>query len=57
MSLRVDAEKCTVCGACVDTCPTDALSILNERIIVREEDCIDCGACEDECPVAAIRVS
>jgi len=54
MAVTIDLEKCTGCGACVDTCPVDALKLENDKAVVDPETCIDCGTCVDECPVEAI---
>jgi electron transfer flavoprotein alpha subunit len=52
--LIIDNEACTGCGACVDVCPYDALSLENDVAVVNEK-CTFCGACvEDVCPVDAI---
>ena len=53
MTVTIDEEKCTACGACVDSCPVEALKI-NEKAKVDPETCIDCGTCVDECPEEAI---
>lgn len=53
MAVKIDKEKCTACGACVDICPVDALKI-EDKAVVDEDTCIDCGTCVDECPVEAI---
>ncbi|MDI6916509.1 MAG: 4Fe-4S binding protein [Thermoplasmatales archaeon] len=53
MAVKIDEEKCTGCGACVDVCPTEAITV-NEKAKVDEEKCIECSACVSECPVGAI---
>lgn len=53
MAAFVDKELCTGCGACVDACPCDAIS-LDDKAFVDADACVDCGACVDECPVEAI---
>ncbi len=51
-----DHEICQSCGVCVNKCPTDALSLEDDKIIVDNEKCILCGECEAICPVDAIRL-
>ena len=51
---KVDIEKCTGCGACVDVCPLDAIQLENGVAVVDQETCTECGACVDACPVGAI---
>lgn len=53
MAVTIDEEKCTACGACIDSCPVAALS-MNGKAKVNADECIDCGTCVDECPVEAI---
>ena len=47
-------DKCIMCGACVDTCPVDAISSGDPKFTINPETCVDCGACADVCPVEAI---
>ncbi len=53
MAVKVKDDACTGCGACVESCPSDAI-IVDEKAKVNEEACIDCGACVDECPAEAL---
>ena len=55
MAASVDLKKCTGCGDCVECCPTESITIENEKAIVND-DCIDCGVCVDECSTGAISV-
>ena len=54
MAAVVDKDTCTGCGACVDSCPVEAISMDGDAAVVSADDCIDCGACVGECPVEAI---
>ena len=38
MPAVVDPEKCEGCGDCVDSCPTEAISIQDEKAVVNDED-------------------
>ncbi len=53
MAATVDKEECIACGACVDVCPVDAIT-LDDTAVIDAETCTECGACVDECPVDAI---
>ncbi len=52
----VDAEKCTLCLACVSTCPAGALGDDPERPRLRfsEAACVQCGLCRRACPEGAV---
>ena len=54
MPAVVDQSTCTGCGACVDTCPVEAISMNDDKASVDASACTDCGACVGECPVEAI---
>jgi len=56
MAVTIDKEKCTGCGTCVDTCPVEALKIVDSKAVVDPDTCIDCGSCVDECPEGAIEL-
>jgi NAD-dependent dihydropyrimidine dehydrogenase PreA subunit len=48
----VDAAGCTLCLACVATCPTSALLADPDTPHLRfaEEACVQCGLCRATCP-------
>lgn len=55
MSIMDVEIKCVGCGACVDSCPNDALYMaLNEngfyKPILKKQSCINCGKCTEVCP-------
>jgi ferredoxin len=54
MATKVDSEKCTGCGTCVDDCPSEAIKMADEKAAVDAETCIDCGVCVESCPAEAI---
>ncbi len=49
-------EACRGCIAhrCIDSCPKDAISIVNQKAIIDYSKCIECGRCKDACPYNAI---
>ena len=51
---KVEAEKCTGCGICVDICSVEAISLENGVAIIDERTCTACGLCVNECPNEAI---
>jgi ferredoxin len=51
---EINQSLCVLCGACIESCPTGALSIAGERILLDEGLCSYCGDCEGICPEGAI---
>jgi ferredoxin len=47
------SEKCTACGTCFDTCPSEAI-VKGDKFKIDADKCIDCAACESACPESAI---
>ena len=54
MSAKIDKEKCTGCESCIEECPSEAITMVDDKAEVNVETCIDCGVCVDACPVEAI---
>ncbi len=52
----VDKDLCTGCETCMDVCPSEAISMNDEKAKVDKDKCVDCGTCVDICPAAAIHV-
>lgn len=52
--LKYDKEKCTLCRACIEKCPFDALT-MEETGIEVGAGCKMCGVCVKSCPEGAIR--
>ncbi|MDF1606840.1 4Fe-4S binding protein [Hoeflea sp. YIM 152468] len=55
-TVLVDTEACTLCMACVSSCPADALRDTPDTPQLRfvELSCVQCGICEATCPETAI---
>jgi hydrogenase-4 component H len=54
---EIDLDECIGCGACVNVCPTEALTQVDDlnadpavrKITQRYDTCIFCGNCQDNC--------
>ena len=55
-AIRVDAEACSLCMACVGACPASALMDTETAPQLRfvEKNCVQCGLCATTCPEDAI---
>ncbi len=53
MSIKIDDELCTGCGACVANCPYGGIELV-DNVACIQEGCTLCGACVEVCPVEAI---
>ena len=55
----VDQDKCTMCMACVGSCPESALMDGVDQPLLKflERNCVQCGLCENTCPEGAISLA
>jgi ferredoxin len=51
---HVITDECTMCGACADECPEEAISEGDPKFVIDADKCTDCGSCVDVCPAEAI---
>ncbi len=51
---KIDPEMCIQCGDCVERCPVDAITELDETMEVIADKCVGCGVCVSVCPEEAI---
>jgi len=51
---QVDKEKCVGCGVCVNICPQEAISMVDDKAKIEVNKCVDCGRCAQVCPQGAI---
>ena len=54
--IKLDKEKCTGCGICVDVCPVNAMEISDGVLSIDRASCTLCGVCVSVCPVNAIGI-
>ena len=50
----IDEDLCTACGACIEKCPCEAISLVNDKANINTNKCKMCRACVKVCPVEAI---
>lgn len=46
-------DACIKCGACIASCPVEAISMVNGKVTIDPAKCISCGTCAAVCPVGA----
>ena len=61
VQVKVDLEKCSGCGTCVDVCPVEVFEMVDvgeeqKSSPVNESECIVCRSCEVSCPEGAIEI-
>jgi len=57
VEVKVNVEKCTGCGTCVDTCPVEVFEVRDEKsVVINNDECLVCRACEVQCPEGAIEI-
>lgn len=54
--LELSDMKCQACGICAKNCPTDALTLQDDKIEFNNDKCIKCRQCESICPIDAIKI-
>jgi len=57
VTLKLDRDKCTGCGMCLEVCPNEVFKMNTRHVEIRNRDaCMECGACSRNCPFEAITV-
>lgn len=51
--IKINTAVCTVCGGCIDLCPTTAISMINDTVVINADLCSECKICVKVCPVNA----
>ena len=51
---RVIWDRCIACGTCIEGCPVQAVSLVNERAHIEDDECIRCYCCHELCPEEAV---
>jgi len=50
---QIDITLCNDCGLCIDKCPVDAISLINDKTVVNDNWCLGCGVCAAFCKTKA----
>lgn len=50
---KVDEDKCTGCGTCIEKCPIEAIELVDALSSTNLNKCIGCGLCAHHCPEKA----
>ena len=51
---KIEMDRCTLCGKCVEVCQFHALAKVGKTILVFPQLCHGCGSCTLNCPEGAI---
>ncbi len=54
-AIWLDVTRCTGCGACVEICPTSALTLVEGKAHLDDALCKGCEACIQACPAGALQ--
>ena len=52
--IKINEEKCGLCGLCVESCPYNAIIIEGDKINIDRFKCKGCGTCVSVCPTNAL---
>ena len=57
--IRIEAEKCLLCGKCEHNCPVGAITLdrKNRTWTIDREKCMTCGVCADGCPAHCLTLA
>lgn len=47
--IKYTLDKCHRCMKCVQACPSDALSMQDNKVVINASECINCGKCIKAC--------
>ena len=53
----IDAILCNGCGRCIHVCPSQTITMKNDKAMVSGHQSLGCDHCAAICPTEAIRVT
>lgn len=54
--IAVRNEDCVGCGACMELCPFDAITLEDGKSVVSWDLCMGCGVCQTSCPNGSAQI-
>ena len=57
VTTTIDATMCIGCGRCVSVCPSDTITIQDQKAVVSGTESLNCGHCAAVCPTGAVCVA
>lgn len=55
--VHISTDICVSCGGCIDLCPTTAIRMVDDTVVIDPEKCIVCKICVQVCPLNAPHVT
>ncbi len=52
---KIVKKNCTGCGICAKWCPVEAITLVDERAVIKAKKCIGCGECLAMCRFYAVK--
>ena len=56
LTTTIDEKRCIGCGECVKVCPSETISLLNQKAIITGSDSLVCDHCHAACASGAVSV-
>ena len=53
--IEVNHEACVNCFLCEENCPTGAIELIGNEVVLDDDKCIRCVECTKHCPVGALQ--
>ncbi len=55
-NLEINQDICVNCYLCEENCPTEAIKLEDEVVVLDDDKCIRCIECTSRCPVGALKL-
>ena len=54
--IKINADRCDLCGTCVGVCPENVISLSRTELSIDHDGCTRCRKCIWICPVSALEM-